>query len=232
MKSTQIFCFCQHATNQCISKSTCLQMSRIIPADISTRRHCAGGKHGEDRRSLPPRRNVKGKRIGRVVEMPRPPSRAEPSTCPAGCPTRHEAFTHTRTPLPSAWLHKEGLSGCVCRQDYFRSLHYSSNQTHAGKVLVFGPHTCAQHSETGHWTRNEAIINILFSKKNQTKASMNQVEQIFFYYYEHLFNSTVAFSNEHKQLFNKSNRVVSKSYSIYRTGGKNTKKFCNSQTEQ
>lgn len=79
-ESTHIFCFCQHATNQCISKSTSLQMSRIVPADISTRRHSVLGKTRRGPTLSPPRRNVKGKRIGGVVEATRPPRRAEPST--------------------------------------------------------------------------------------------------------------------------------------------------------
>lgn len=97
---------------------------------------------------------------------------AEPCTCPAGCVRRHEAFTDTRTPLPSGRLHTDGLSS------YFRRLHYSWAQTYAGKALVSGLHTCARHWETATWAQTGAIRNILLYK-NQTNPSMNLVASAF-----------------------------------------------------
>lgn len=110
----------------------------------------------------------------------------------------HEAFTDTRTPLPSGWLNRDGLLG-----DYFKSLHYSSDETHAGKVLVFGLPTCAQHPHTEEWTQKNADINAPSSKDHeQRKASVRGVvnRQLFFfyYYYKHLFNNTVSHSHNHQ----------------------------------
>lgn len=88
----------------------------------------------------------------------------------------HEAFTDARTPLPSRWLNRDGLLGYVCRQDYFKSLHYSSDETHAGKVLVFGLPTCAQHPHTEEWTQKNVDINAPLSKDHeQRKASVRGV---------------------------------------------------------
>lgn len=131
-------------TIQCTSTHTCQQLCDV---SLGTMRHTELLQHGSERpftstERREGRQNWKG--CGDAAS-------AELCTCPAGCVTRHEAFADTRTPLPSGWLHTDGLSG------YFRRLHYSSEQTHAGKVLVFGLHTCAQHSRTGRWTRKETI---------------------------------------------------------------------------
>lgn len=112
----------------------------------------------------------------------------------------HEAFTNTRTPLPSGWLNRDGLLGYVCRQDYFKSLHYSSDETQAGKVLVFGLPTCAQHPHTEEWTQKNADINApVYKDHEQRKASVRGVvNRQFFFYYEHLLSGTVSHSHNHQ----------------------------------
>lgn len=44
----------------------------------------------------------------------------------------------THTPLPSGWLARERLPHYLYRQDYFNSLHYSTDGTCADKFHVFG----------------------------------------------------------------------------------------------
>lgn len=59
-------------------------------------------------------------------------------TCPAvrtACVTRPLL---TPTPLPSGWLVRDWLPCYLYRQDYFNSLHYSTERTHADEFHVFG----------------------------------------------------------------------------------------------
>lgn len=122
----------------------------------------------------PPERTVKGRRTGRGEEMLRPPSRAR---------ALRAAWRVTRlSPTPahlclSARLHTDRLSS------YFRRLHYSSEQTHAGKVLALGLHTCAQRSEGAAPTRFDAIRDSANQKPDKSKHG--SIWKFSFYYLKH-----------------------------------------------
>lgn len=119
-------------------------------------------------------------------------------TCPAvcvACVTRL-SLTPVHLCLLDGWTE----TGCsaMCAQDYFKSLHYSSDETHAGKVLVFGLPTCAQHSHTEEWTQEcghkRPVIQRSWTEKGKYERSSEQT----IFYYEHLFSGTVSHSHNHQ----------------------------------